>query len=165
LNDLQSLAIISFVLVFLFGNCFSSLVTAQQDDVSAAISVAQSNITSCFDAARAAEKAGANISRLTNTLNNAEILLSNARCSYSTGDYATAQSLAAESQSLLSNFITDANYLKIIATQNHNIDVLVNVDGSIVGTIAVLFGGFMVWRFIKRNYSNNKGQNFESTTV
>ena len=129
--------------------CLPSVVFAQQSDAASAISSAQSNLVQCFDAARAAESAGANISSLTSTLNIAGSLLSEAQLAYSQGDFASASSLAAQSQSSLDGFLSDASGLKSAAVAGSNLQMLV-FAGSIVGTFAVIGGGFGVWVLLKR---------------
>ena len=106
----------------------------------------------CYNAARAAESAGANISQLTLRLNNAGLLLSTAQLAYSKGDFGLASSLAIQSQNELDTFILDANSLQALAAQSRTFDFLLNIVGSIAGTVAVLAGSFVVWRFFKRKY-------------
>lgn len=142
-----------------------SFVCAQQSGASSAISAAQSNLASCFAAARSAEAAGANISQLTHTLNVAGSLLSNAELAYSKGDLGAAQSLASQSQSELSDFISTANSLRASASQSQTVSFLVNIVGSIAGTVAVFVGSFVVWRFLKRKYGSSEVANLESDTV
>ena len=144
---------------------FSSFVAAQQSKSSQAISATQSRLVSCFNAAQAAEAAGANISRLTNTLNDAGVLLSNAQHAYSIGDFDNAQRLAVESQNLLSGFVSEAISLKVDAAQDRNMEFLVNVVGSVVGTILVLVGSIIIWRLIKKKYTNSEEQNIEPVAV
>jgi hypothetical protein len=145
--------------------CFSSLVTCQQDGDSPAFSTSESNLVRCFDAARAAEVAGANISRLSDTLNSASALLADAEREYSMGNYANAQSLTAQSQNLLRNFVTDANSLQVAATRNRSIDFLVNVVGSVFGTISVIAVSIVVWRLLKKKYRGSAGLSIESAAV
>ena len=142
-----------------------SFVCAQQNDAASAISAAQSKLVSCFDAARSAEAAGANISQLTHTLNIAGSLLSNAELAYSKGDFGAAQSLAAQSQNQLSDFISTANSLHNSASQSQTVSFLVNIVGSIGGTIAVFVGSFVVWRFLKHRYGSSEVATRESDTV
>jgi hypothetical protein len=142
-----------------------SFVWAQQNGASSAISAAQSQLVSCFDAARSAEAAGANISQLTHTLNVAGSLLSNAELAYSSGDFGAAQSLASQSQSQLSDFVSTANSMRASASQSQTVSFLVNIVGSIAGTVAVFVGSFFVWRFLKRRYGRSEVANRESDTV
>jgi uncharacterized Tic20 family protein len=142
-----------------------AVVRAQQNDAASAISVAQSQLVSCFDAAKSAEAAGANISQLTAALNNAGLLLTNAQLAYSAGDYGAAQNFASQSQSVLSNFVSNANSLQTAATQNGNTSFLLNFVGSIAGTFVVLVGGVVVWVLLKRKYRNSEVAKLESDAV
>jgi len=143
-----------------------SVVWAQQNSAASAISAAQSKLVQCYDAARAAESASANISQLTSRLNSAGLLLSRAELAYSNADFGSAQSLAVQSQSELASFVSDANSLQASAAQSRTFDFLLNIVGSVVGTVAVLVGGFVVWGFLKRKYGNDGGvQKSESDAV
>ena len=142
-----------------------SVVWAQQNSAASAISAAQSKLVQCYDAARAAESASANISQLTSRLNSAGLLLSRAELAYSNADFGSAQSLAVQNQSELASFVSDANSLQASAAQSRTFDFLLNVVGSVVGTVAVLVGGFVVWGFLKRKYGNSGVQKSESDAV
>ena len=148
-------------------NVFSmfSGVWAQQDNAFSAISAAQSKLVQCYDAARAAEAASANISQLTGRLNNAALLLSRAQLAYSRADFGSAQSLAVQSQDGLASFVSDANSLQASAAQSRTFDFLVHVVGSILGTVAVVIGSVVVWRFLNRKYGNSGVQKGESEAV
>lgn len=129
-------------------------VWAQQNDAASAISAAQSKLVQCYDAARTAESAGANISSLTPVLNDAGTLLSNAELAYSSGNFSLASNLASQSQSSLGSFISDANALKSAAVASSNQQTLIFV-GSIVGTFAVIGTGAAIWVLLKRKYGKN----------
>ena len=142
------------------------VVWAQQNGAASAISAAQSKFVQCYDAARAAEAASANISQLASRLNSAGLLLSHAELAYSNGDFGSAQSLAVQSQNELGSFVSDANSLQASAAQGRTFSFLLNVVGSVVGTVAVLVGSFFVWGFLKRKYSDDSGvQKSESNAV
>ena len=104
--------------------CMLSVVLAQQTMGLSSISAAQSKLVQCYDAARAAEAAGANISQLTLRLNSAGLLLSQAELAYSNADFGSAQSLASQSQSELANFVSDAKSLQASAAQSRTFDFL-----------------------------------------
>jgi hypothetical protein len=125
---------------------------AQQND---AISAAQTNLIQCYNAAKSAEYEGANISQLTIKLNTAGLLLSRSQLAYSKGDFESASNLAVQSQNELVDFVSDANSLKILASQSRTYNFLLNVVGSIFGTVTVLIGSFAVWRSLKRKYGVN----------
>jgi hypothetical protein len=156
----------SSIVLFLMGVIFfSSFVAAQQSISSQTISATKSRLVNCFNAAQAAETAGANISRLTTKLNAAGELLSNAEHAYSIGDFDNAQRLAVESQNLLNGFVSEAISLTATAKQDRDIEFLVNVVGSVVGTILVLVGSIIIWRLIKKKYTNSEEQYIEPVAV
>jgi hypothetical protein len=141
-------------LILLVLSIAPSAVWAQQTNADKAISAAQQKILTCFNAVRAAEAAGANITELANTLNRASLLLSQSEFAYSTGNFEAAQSFAVQSYSSLSLLVSNAKYLGIAATQTRDTDFLLNVVGPLAGTIAVLFGSVALWVLLKRKYAN-----------
>jgi hypothetical protein len=143
-----------------------SVVLAQQNDATSSISDAQSTLIQCYDAARAAEVAGANISQLTGRLNIASLLLSRAELANSNGYFSLAESLAVESQDELASFVSEANSLQFSAQQSRSSDFWLNIVGSSVETVAVLVGSLTVWVLLKRKYGINNGvQQVESNAV
>ena len=147
-SSFESLMFAAAVLLVLLA-VFGSLVSAQ-GDAAAAISSAKSTVLSCYNAAKDAEAAGANITTLTGTLNEAGSLLSRAELAYSTGDFAAATSFAVQSQNKLSNFVAKANSLRDAAARRESRDFLVNVVGSVAGTFAVVCAGVGTWVFLKK---------------
>ena len=127
------------------------LVWAGEKDAGTAISSAKNEIFNCYNAAKEAEAAGANIKILVGTLNEAGSLLSQAELAYATNDFDVAFKFAVQSQNSLNGFIAKANTLQETAIQYRNQDFLINFVGSIVGTVAVIFVGFAVWFFLKKN--------------
>ncbi len=156
-----------FLILSLSVTALSALsgVWAQQVDTSSAISAAQSRLVQCYDAARVAESSGANISQLTLRLNSAGLLLSKAQLAYSNGDLGSSQSLAAQSQSELADFISDAQSLQASAAQSKTFDFLLNVVASVVGAIIVIVGSFVVWIRLKRKYGPSEALKSESDSV
>jgi len=156
-------------LLLLLSVIFVPVTVLAQGDAAGAIASAKQQIIVCYDSARQAEAAGANISSLTSVLNDAGQLLSRSELAYLQGDFGSAQSLASECNQRLSNFVSDSNALRDAAAQRRAFDYWVNFVGSIAGTIAVIVAGFMVWRFIKKRYvpveAENEVQTDESTRV
>ena len=136
-----------------------------QADAATAISSAKSTILSCYNAAKEAEAAGANITVLTGTLNEAAALLSQAELAYSTSNFGKALTLAVQSRNRLSNLIAEANTLKETATQQRDQDLVINVVGSAIGTFAVIIAGFAVWFLLKRKYEKAEAHDSESPRV
>jgi len=136
-----------------------------QADAATAISLAKNTILSCYNAAREAEAAGANITVITGTLNEAGVLLSQAELAYATSDFNAALNLAIQSQNRLSTLVGEANTLKETTTQQRNQDFVINVVGSTVGTFAVIVAGFAIWFFLKRKYKTTEAHESESSRV
>jgi hypothetical protein len=155
-DDLQMLcskkpiALVIFLLLVV--TVAASPVWADQADATTAISSAKTTILNCYSAARDAEAAGANITVQVGVLNEAGSLLSQAELAYATSDFDAALNLAIQSQSTLNNFVEEANTLKETAMQQRNQDFLINVIGSIIGTFAVIVGGFAAWFLLRRKY-------------
>ena len=146
-------------------SAFLPLARADQTDAPAAIASAKDQILICYQAAKEAEGAGANITALVAVLNDAGTLLSRAEFAYSISDFGTARDLAIQSQSILGVFISEANTSKETATQHRNQDFLINVVGSIAGTFAVIVAGFVAWRFLKTKYETAGAHTSEPSNV
>jgi hypothetical protein len=127
-----------------------SCTVSAQTGASSAISSAQNTFNTCYEAAKEAEAAGANITVLQDTLNTAGAQLSLAETSNAQGDYGSANNYAQQAQNTLSNFVSQANSLKTTASQQQQTSFLLNVVGSIAGTFAVIVGSMVVWRNLKK---------------
>jgi hypothetical protein len=147
---LLSLTLMLFILVSM-----SSFVHADQASASATLASARSELLDCYNAAKDAEAAGANITSLTNVLNDAGGFLSNAELAYSQGNFDNALSLASQSQAKLDNFISTANDLKASGVERANQEFLVFI-GSVIGTFVVIAAG-VVALFILRRRGKNLG--------
>lgn len=142
-----------------------SLVLAEQTDASAAITSAKEQIVTCYQAAKDAEGAGANITSLTVTLNYADALLSKAELANSANDFDTARSLVVQSQGMLGNFVSEVSALKQAAIQQRNQDFLINIVGSLMGAFAVIGAGVATWLFLKKRYAQPGAGANESSRV
>jgi hypothetical protein len=136
-----------------------------QADAAASMSSAKNTILNCYNAAKDAEAAGANITVITGMLDEAGALLSQAELAYATGDFDAALNLAIQSQNRLSNLIGEANTLKETATQQRNQDFLINVVGSTIGTFAVIIAGLAVWFLLKKKYGTTEAHDSESPRI
>lgn len=121
-----------------------------RDEAKSAIETAESEVLSCYKAAFEAEKAGANIDVLLNTINEAVWFLSKAKLAYNYGDYDSAFNNATECLSKLENFEGQADNLRLEAEQAGYLDFMVNFVGSAVGSIAIIVSGYVVWLFLKK---------------
>jgi hypothetical protein len=151
------------VLLFLF--VASSPFVLAQTDAEAAITSAKEQIVTCYKAAQDAEAAGANITSLTVVLNDAGALLSRAELAYSMKDFGAARDFAVQSAGRLSDFVSAANALKETAAQQRGLDFWVNIVGSVIGTFAVLGGGYALWFFLSRRYRTAGAVENESSGV
>ena len=149
-------SIVLFLALFLLvaAVCLPSLVHADtQSSASTQLASTKGELVECYNAARAAEAAGANISSLTVKLNAAGSLFSQAELDYSSGNFSGAYTLALQSQNELGNFVSTASSLQHAAAQKQNIDFYLNFVASIVGTVAVIVGSFVVWALLKHKYA------------
>jgi hypothetical protein len=123
-----------------------------ESDASSAIAEAQQRIEVCYSAAADAAKAGANVTGLLSDLDDAGQLLSNASLAFQNGDYDSAYSFAVQSNSTLVGFEENAASLKNTAVQQGRLVFWVDIVGSTVGTFVVIFGGVLLWFYLKRRY-------------
>jgi maltodextrin utilization protein YvdJ len=136
---------------------FSSVsVKADQVDAQTAITSTKNILLNCFDAAKTAENAGANITSFINTLNDANTLLSNAEASYSENDFATAYSLALQSQNQLANFVAEINSVQNSAVKIEN-NHFWTAALSIAVAIAILAVGAVLWIYLGRKNKFSEG--------
>ncbi len=115
------------------------------------ISEAENALNSAYEAVSGAARAGANVTSLLNTLDEAGDLLSKAKLMIDTNESA-AISFALESKARLNGILADADALESAASQDHYWDFVINIAGSIVGGIGVICGGFVVWVVLRRKY-------------
>ena len=157
--------LVAVVILLLLVVIIPSPVWAGEEDVATAISSAKNEILNCYNAAKEAEVAGANITVSVGTLNEAGSLLSQAELAYATNDFGAALNLAIQSQNSLNNFIGEANTLKETATQQRNQDFLINVLFSTIGAFAVVVAGFAAWFFLKKKYETTEAHISETSGV
>ena len=148
-------SIVLFLALFLLvaAVCLPSLVHADtQSSASTQLASTKGELVECYNAARAAEAAGANISSFTVKLNAAGSLFSQAELDYSSGNFSGAYTLALQSQNELGNFIAAASSLQNSASQKQSTDFLLNFVVPIVGVFAVADVSVIVWVLLKRRY-------------
>jgi hypothetical protein len=127
--------------------------TVTLTDATSAIASAQNLLVNCYTTAKAAEDAGANITGLQVVLNAAGGSLSNAELAYSNGDYTSAINYANQCQNSLSNFVPEANALKLSGEHQQSQSLVIFI-GSIVGALIVVGAGYVVWLRLKKKYTN-----------
>jgi hypothetical protein len=139
------------------------LVSAQTD-AAAAVASAKEEIVACYQAARDAEAAGANITSLTAVLNDAGALLSSSEFAYAAGDFGAASDFAVQSVARLGGFVSAADALRETGEMQGDFDFWV-VVASVVGTVSVLGGSYALWIFLKRRYRRVGARAGESSGV
>ena len=123
-----------------------------ETDVRSSIAAAEERIVVCYRAVADADEAGATTTVLLAALNEAGELLSRANLAYKMGDFNSTLDFANQSQERLNGFVADADALREVALWQRYWDFMVYVVGSIVGTVVVVCGGFVVWFLLKRRY-------------
>lgn len=148
----SSLPIILLTIVVFFST-FPGVFAYNREDADTALKETMKAIIACYEAAVNAEEAGANITELAATLNEAGDLYSKAVLAYETEDFDSTVRLAKESQNVLDSFILEADALREVASEQRYWDFMINVVGSTVGTFAVVLVSFALWILLKRRYS------------
>jgi len=147
-----TLALAALMLMLSTANVPFCAFAVDETDVRSSIAAAEENIVVCYRAIADADEAGANTTALLAVLNEAGELFSRANLAYKMGDFDSALDSANQSQERLNGFVADADALREAAVQQRYWDFMVFVVGSIVGTVVVVCGGFVVWFLLKRRY-------------
>jgi hypothetical protein len=123
---------------------------ATADEARLAIDGAQAQIITCYGAVAEAESAGGNVTELAGVLNDAGALLSLARVAFGRGEFDLALEFSLNCWGKLEGFTDGAVALRDSAARERSLDLMVNVDGSIVGAGAVVVAGWVLWVYLKR---------------
>jgi hypothetical protein len=146
------LAFVVLLLTVFGGYAKSYALGASESDAALAIAAAEEKIVVCYNAAVEADGAGANVTALLVSLNEAGKLLSRAKLSFEQGDFDSAISLADEVQSNLIDFAAEAEALTETAIWENFWSLFVTVAGSVVGIVVVVLSSFVAWLLIKRRF-------------
>jgi hypothetical protein len=141
--------VITVIILFITTALFASPVFADQNSAQTAIMSAQNNLKTCYDAAKQAQAAGANVDSLMVTLNDAAGSLSEAELAYASNDYNSAYNYATQSQSKLNGFTSQASALQQNAINNDNQNFITLVS-SVIGSVAILCVGIAAWVTLNR---------------
>jgi len=125
---------------------------ATADEAQAAIDGAQAQIITCYGAVAEAERASGNVTELAGVLNEAGALLSQARVALENGEFDVAVEFSSSCTARLEGFTDRAVTLRDSAAHERSLDFMVNVVGSVAGTVAVIFAGWVLWVYLKRKY-------------
>ena len=123
-----------------------------QADAKQSIAAAQQELNTCYAAVADANSAGANVTTLILVLDQSGGDLSMANLAFAMGNYSSAQSYAAQSFDLLTrnDIVARAEALRNDASQAGYWDFVINIVSSLVGTVAVLVAGVVVWVVLER---------------
>ena len=125
---------------------------ATVDEAWAAVDGAQAQIITCYGTVAQAESAGGNVTELARVLNEAGVLLSQARVAFESGEYDLTVELSSNCTGMLVEFTDRAVTLRDSAARELSLDFMVNIVGSVAGTVAVIFAGWVLWVYLKRKY-------------
>lgn len=125
---------------------------ATADEAQAAVDGVQAQIITCYGAVVEAEGAGGNITELAGVLNEAGALLSWARVAFENGEYDLAVEFSSNCTGMLAGFTDRAVTLRDSAALERSLDFMVNIVGSVAGTVAVIFAGWVLWVYLKRKH-------------
>lgn len=161
MNYMLTLKFSAVLIVFLVFalQFFTPLVFAEvsQNQASSALANAEASLTSSYQAISKADYAGANVSSLLVSLNEAGWFLARARMAYNSGDFNSALGFASQSQEKSSGLAADADALRETAIQEYYFDFSVNVIGSILGSVGVVCVSFFVWFFMRKKIERAGG--------
>jgi len=125
---------------------------ATADEARAAVDGVQAQIITCYGAVAETERAGGNVTELADVLNEAGVSLSRARVAFENGEYDLAFEFSSNCTGMLVGFTDRAVTLRDSAARERSLDFMVNVVGSVAGTVAVIFAGWVLWVYLKRKY-------------
>lgn len=143
------LAVAAIVALLFMAVLFTYPVLAQQGNAQASINQAKTALENSYAAALQAEDAGANITSLVSTLNNAAGLLSQAELAYASHGYAAANDYAVQSKNALNGFDSQVASLKASAV-NIQAQHFGTALFSAVAAVAFLLVGFGLWFVLGR---------------
>jgi hypothetical protein len=135
--------------VFLLPGLSGVCVAASESDARSVIDEASQRIIVCYGAVANASSAGANASALLAVLDDAGSLLSKADAAFAGGDFNSSRDLALQSEQRLDGFEAQALDLQNTAARAGYSNFMFKVVGSIVETVIVLLGSFVVWSWLK----------------
>jgi hypothetical protein len=139
---------VSIILMWFVPLCFGVSI----DEVAEAIGRAEYDVGSAFVAVAEAERAGADVSVLLDTLDSAGGFLSEANVAFSAGNYESAFSFAVACSSTVAGVAEDAARLKVAAEIAESASFFSTLIVSGIGVGVVLACACFVWWFLKRRY-------------
>jgi len=151
---MKASALFLLVLVaFSLGLSHRSVCVGWSDEASSAIEGAENVLRQAFEAVLEAERAGANISSLMTTLNEAGRLLAEAEIAYGIGNSGEAVSEADQCYVLVNGVIGEALSLKSSVLADAQRISMQTLTLSLMGSVAFLIVLFFAWGLFKRVYA------------
>ena len=141
---------VSLLLILFF---VPACLAVDEGQARSAIVEADQTIKDCYLAVAAGDKAGGNVSGMLSVLQDSGMLLSRAVLAFGKGDFDSAYNLAVQSKARLDGFIAEANSVKDKAEHSGFMDFMINIVGSLAGSVAVVVGSFAVWFWLNRRYA------------
>jgi len=123
---------------------------SSEADARAAVAQASQRVNACYSVAADAAKAGANVSGLLVTLDDAGLVLSGAELALGRGEFDSASTMAHLCEEKLVGFEDGAVSLKDSAVRAGFLDFAFGIVGSAVGSVLVVVVGVVVWFYLKR---------------
>ncbi|MGE5554700.1 MAG: hypothetical protein ACM3UY_00335 [Methanocella sp.] len=137
------------LLFVLLMSLFMTPLAVCQEGAGSAIDSAQRAIQNCYQAAKEAESAGANVSSLMRTLNKAADLFSKAELAYVAQDYNAAYTYASQSQNTLNGFTDQASELQQSASAKTSQEAEANLL-LLLASVVVFVSGLSTWLVLYR---------------
>ena len=122
------------------------------DMAASAVGEAEEVVASAYEAVLEAEHAGANVSGLLASLNEAGELLATAQVAFRLGDFDEAVLSASLCSEICEVVRDEADELRVEAYGAKIMNSWLTMTGSTIGVVAVVFGSFWGWRVFKRRY-------------
>jgi hypothetical protein len=154
MSNCKSIFLVALLLILLILSGHSQVLAADELEAREAIANAENLVRNCYNASLEAEKSGANITQLVNALNEAGMFLSRASLAYDNGNFTSAVDFATQTQARLNGFVEWAQSIKEMGLEQTRRDFLISIVAPIAGSVAIIFGSFIVWFFLKRRYGS-----------
>ena len=147
---------IAFTLVLLTLNLFTvnNSLAYTKDEADTSIQQADEAATSAFKAVLEAEKVGANVSRLITKMNEAAVLLTNAKIMAYNKNFHDTIELANSSIEIANSVKYEAANLKTSTLSLHDYIFKISIIESLVGVTAFLLSMIFLWRWFKSYYAH-----------
>ena len=152
-NKQQQFIVCAFAIALVFAwltpNCFA----ISSEEANSALSQAQRDLGSAYDAVLAASNAGVDVNSLLIKLSEAGNYLSEAHAAFKEGTYEIALQLSLDCSNTLNELTEDATILKADAEKANSENFILTAAGSGAGLAVLVTVAFFGWRFLSRRYA------------